>query len=77
MTEPKRPRGRPPQIISAPEAAREKNVDVSTVTRAIADGKLPAYRMGKRWIIKKADLDRWEPDRKRGRPRKARSDEGA
>jgi excisionase family DNA binding protein len=34
-------------------------VSTQTVRRWIKQGKLPAYRVGRAWRIKRADLDAW------------------
>lgn len=51
----------PPNRIPMTEAARRLGLDVRTIRRLIAAGKLPAYRIGPKVIrIDPADLDRLE-----------------
>ncbi len=47
------------QLLSIDETAEELGLCAATVRRAISDGRLPAYRVGKQQIrIKRADLDK-------------------
>jgi excisionase family DNA binding protein len=49
--------GTPDQFLTASQAARLLSVHVSTVRRWIAQGKLPAYRVGDKGVrVKQADL---------------------
>ena len=49
---------KPPVWLSRQEAADEYGVSVKTIGRRIADGSLPAYRVGGRVRVKGADLDK-------------------
>lgn len=41
----------PSTAVSAAEFARRSGVSELTVRRRIADGKLPARRLGRRWVV--------------------------
>ena len=60
-------------LLSSPEAAEELNCSVARVNILIHEGRLPATRVGKVWVIRRGDLD---PVRSRptGRPRKKPND---
>jgi len=66
------PRGK---LLSTSEAAERLGVSSSRVRRLVADGRLPAVRVGKTWVIREGDL-RFVADRRpgwpKGRPRKRR-----
>lgn len=49
---------KPPVWLSRQDAADEYGVSVKTIGRRIADGSLPAYRVGGRVRVKAADLER-------------------
>lgn len=49
---------KPPTWLSRQQAAEEYGVSVKTIARRIADGSLPAYRVGGRVRVKGADLDK-------------------
>jgi excisionase family DNA binding protein len=57
-------------LITAAEAAPLLGVTKGRVIQLIADGKLPATKIGLQYAIKRADLELVR-DRKRGRPPKA------
>ena len=44
-------------MLKVQDVAERLNVTTKTVTRWIEDGKLPAYRFGKDFRIKKEDFD--------------------
>jgi excisionase family DNA binding protein len=48
------------EFLSVEEVAEYLGVNRSTVSRLIDDCELRAIRVGKRWRIKRSDLDRWE-----------------
>jgi excisionase family DNA binding protein len=51
-------RTEPPLKIDIPEAARLLGVDAQTIRKFIADGRLPAYRVGDRLIrLNRADVE--------------------
>lgn len=47
-------------VITAPEAARQKGVNRVSVYKAIRDGRLKAFRSGKTYLIHRRDLDQWD-----------------
>lgn len=49
---------KPPVWLSRQQAADELGMSVKTIGRRIADGSLPAYRVGGRVRVKGSDLDR-------------------
>ena len=55
--------------LTCKEAGRMLHVDDSRVRRLILDGKLPAKKHGRAWMIDKKDLLH-VIDRRRGRPKK-------
>lgn len=64
----------PKGYLTVSQVAERLDVDPSRVKRLIKDKKLKAERLGKRmWIIKEADLVRFQATRntKAGRPRKS------
>lgn len=57
--------------IESPEAAQRLNITERGVLKLIESGTLPAEKIGGRWFIDPADLERDEvKNRKRGRPPK-------
>jgi excisionase family DNA binding protein len=57
---------KPDQNISVPEAAEALGFTTRHVHNLIADGLLPAERVGKVFIIKRSDLAKVPKDRKPG-----------
>jgi excisionase family DNA binding protein len=56
-------------VLPAAEVARQKGVDLSTVYRAVASGKLDGYQVGSAWLVlNNPRLDRWTAPM--GRPKK-------
>ncbi len=53
------------------EAARIKGVSYHTVSRAVRNGRLPVFRLGRMGLISGEDLETWQPMRERA-PRKYR-----
>lgn len=51
---PKKPRDHKPRLGSVEEAATENHINARTIRRRIADGTIPAYRVGR---LVKVDLD--------------------
>lgn len=62
------------KLLTTKEAAARLGVSVLRVQQLIWDGRLPAEKIGRDYVIKEADLKLVE-DRKPGRPRKAPSAE--
>lgn len=50
--------------LTAGEAARIKGVTPQTITKACRAGRLPCRRANGTWLIRRADLDAWEPGKK-------------
>src|SRR6266849_6283540 len=48
-------------LVTAPEAARLKGVAESSIRRAIQEGRLPGFRKGRAYLIRRGDLDEWRP----------------
>lgn len=45
------------ELMSTSEAAELLDVHVNTIKNWIADGKLPAVRIGRSWKVRRSDLD--------------------
>ena len=58
------------RLITTKEAAERLNVSVKRVTALIREGRLPAEKVGRDWLINERDLAKVQI-RKTGRPRKA------
>ena len=56
-------------LLTTKEAAKELRLSVRRIQALISAGKLPAQKIGRDWIIRKADLDLVRV-RKPGRPSK-------
>jgi excisionase family DNA binding protein len=54
----------PPEMLSIREAALELGVPRSTFWVCVVRGDLPARRVGRQWIIARADLERFGAERK-------------
>lgn len=52
-------------ILTVSQTARYLQVCDKTVRRMISDNKLPAYKLGKSWRIKKIDIDQLFKDTKK------------
>jgi len=57
------------------EAARIKGVSYHTVSRAVRQGRLPVFRLGRMALISGDDLENWQPMRERA-PRRYRTEPG-
>ena len=55
------------KLISAKEASKKLGIDDSRVRVLIRDGRLPAQKIGRTWVIDPKDL-KLVKDRKPGRP---------
>lgn len=51
-----------PEAMSTTQAAALLRVNRDTVRRWIADGKLPAFRVGSRWRVRSEDIGRMVAD---------------
>lgn len=47
--------------ISAAEVAALKRVSPQSVTAALRAGRLPGRRVGRMWLVRRADARVWEP----------------
>ena len=56
-------------LLTTPEAARRLGVTVARVQKLIWDGRLPAQKIGRDYVIQEDDL-KLVADRKPGRPSK-------
>ncbi len=63
------PRPKTQDLLTIPQAARRLGLDVSMVRRYCAGGRIPAQRIGRDWLIRAQDLDRFIR-RPSGRPAK-------
>jgi len=63
-------------LISSAEAANRLGVHITRVQVLIREGRLPAQKIGRTYVVDEADL-KLVADRKPGRPRKAQSAEAA
>jgi excisionase family DNA binding protein len=64
------------KLLSTSEAAAALNLTVGRVQQLIWEERLPAQRVGSRYVINEDDL-KLVKDIKRGRPRKAQSGEAS
>lgn len=60
--------------ISTTEAGERLGVSRKRINQLIEEGRLPAKKIGKTWIIEADDLELVK-DRKHGRPRKRKPDD--
>jgi excisionase family DNA binding protein len=49
-------------MLTVQEAADQANVQAGSIRRAIADGSLPARKLGRRWLIDPEQLTKWLRD---------------
>lgn len=49
------------EYLTVPEAARRKHISRQAVLRAIAEGRLPAVKVGRCWLILRTDLAAYHP----------------
>ncbi len=61
-------------LLSTSEAAAALNLTIGRVQQLIWEGRLPAQKIGNRYVIKTSDLKQVEGI-KRGRPPKAKSEQ--
>jgi len=48
-----------PEVMTAPEAAQYLRVDIRSVWKLLAEGKIRGARVGRVWRIAKSELDRF------------------
>ena len=59
------------EVMNVEQAARYLGLSSDTMYKYLSGGKLPAFKLGNRWRLKKSTLDRWME--KQSKPRAARS----
>lgn len=59
-------------LLTVPEVAREKGVSRTAVLIAVSEGRIPAVRAGRIWLIRRADADAYAPRAYRRRPARTR-----
>lgn len=64
---------KPGELLSAKEAAERLNLTEQQTRALIRDGKLPATRIGRAWIIDSDDLPLAEKRPRPGRPRRKKT----
>jgi excisionase family DNA binding protein len=57
--------------MSTGEAARSLGVSPNRIRQLVSSGQLPASRIGRNWVIRRADVERYRslPAGAKGRPR--------
>jgi excisionase family DNA binding protein len=58
--------------VTTSEAARDLGLTVGRVRQLLESGQLPGRKMGRDWVIRRADVNRFKslPPGTRGRPRR-------
>jgi len=51
------------ELYTLPEVAELKGCSRIAVFQAVQDGKLPAFQVGRSWLVKAEDLAEWNPQR--------------
>ena len=51
------------ELYTLPEVAELKGCSRIAVFQAVQDGKIPAFQVGRTWLVKAEDLGEWEPQR--------------
>lgn len=46
------------------EAAQQKGVVTSAVRLAILAGRVQGLKKGRNWLVKRSDVEKWEPQRR-------------
>ena len=69
----------PDDLLSTPDAGAELGIGITRVQVLIREGRLPATRIGRTWVVRRGDLDlvrnrppgrpRKEPDAKKNKPK--------
>jgi excisionase family DNA binding protein len=63
-------------LLTVEEAANLKEVHVKTMYRIVSEGTVPHVRLWGRVLIRRADLDTWQPSRRIKQARQRREDNG-
>ena len=48
-----------PEVMNVEQAARYLGVSPDTLYKYLSEGRVPAFKLGNRWRLKKTTLDRW------------------
>lgn len=48
-------------VVTAPVAAKIKGVSLTSIYLALREGRLRGEKLGGTWLIRREDLDAWEP----------------
>jgi len=49
----------PEQLLTVAQVANYLNVNEFTIYRMVADGRLPAFKVGNQWRFKKRLIEKW------------------
>jgi excisionase family DNA binding protein len=49
----------PEQLLTIAQVAEYLNVDKFTIYRMVADGQIPAFKVGNQWRFKKKLIEKW------------------
>ena len=49
----------PAQLLTVAQVAEYLNVNEFTIYRMVADGRLPAFKVGNQWRFKKRLIEKW------------------
>ena len=49
----------PEQLLTVAQVAQYLNVNEFTIYRMVADGRLPAFKVGNQWRFKKRLIEKW------------------
>jgi excisionase family DNA binding protein len=58
----------PEEWITSVQAAEEKGISRQAIAKAIRNGRLPAQRLGRYYMIRRSDLDAWTPSPRGPKP---------
>jgi excisionase family DNA binding protein len=47
------------EVMNVEQAARYLGVSPDTLYKYLSDGRVPAFKLGNRWRLKRTTLDRW------------------
>lgn len=61
------------EVMNVEQAARYLGVSPDTLYKYLSEGRLPAFKLGNRWRLKKSTLDRWMEKQSRPRNSKPRA----
>jgi len=55
------------RLYSIPEAAEVKGVSRTAIALAVKEGRIPATRVGRAWVIRESDLEGYTPNKNKRR----------